>query len=130
MSLVPPVFNGEAVALTTADPIWFALRIADGLNAALVLMHKDPPSEEWARVEERVGNTLFQVNLPVQTLHGDSIGWIVQCQSVPATNLPVFVQLCQGVDPDHLRPLTRVARYDVALTANEARMISDAVQIQ
>jgi hypothetical protein len=54
----------------------------------------------------------------------------VQCQSVPATNLPVFVQLCQGVDANNLRPLTRVVRYDVTLTANESRMISDAIQIQ
>jgi hypothetical protein len=54
----------------------------------------------------------------------------VQCHSVPATNLPVFVQLCQGPDANRLRPLTRVARYDVALAANEARIISDAVQIQ
>lgn len=130
MSKVPPVFGGEAVVLTSSDPLWFAMRVADGLNAALILKHKDPPSEEWATIDQRVGNTLVPVDLQVQTLHGDSIGWIVQCHSVPATNLPVFVQLCQGVDAHHLRPLTRVARYDVALTANEARLISDAVQIQ
>jgi hypothetical protein len=130
MSDVPPVFNGEAVALTTADPIWFAMRVADGLNAGLVLVHKDPPSEDWTRIEERVGNTLLQLNLQVQTLHGDSIGWIVQCQSVPATHLPVFVQLCQGTDAGNLRPITRVARYDVALAANEARLIADAIKIQ
>jgi len=130
MSDVPAIFNGEAVVLMSADPIWFAMRVADGLNAGLVLVHKDPPSEDWARLDERVGNTLLQVNLPVQTLHGDSIGWVVQCHSVPATNLPVFVQLCQGTDVDNLRPLTRVVRYDVALAANEARLIADAVQIQ
>lgn len=130
MSDVPPIFNGEAVAVTSTDPIWFAMRVADGLNAGLILVHKDPPSDDWKTLEQQVGNTLIRVDLPVQTLHGDSIGWVVQCHSVPATNLPVFVQLCQGVDADHLRPLTRVARYDVALTANEARLISDAVQIQ
>jgi len=130
MTDVSPVFNGEAVVLTSSEPIWFAMRVADGLNAGLILKHKDPPSEEWATLEQRVGNVLIPVNLQVQTLHGDSIGWIVQCHSVPATNLPVFVQLCQGVDASHLRPLTRVARYDVALTANQARFISDAVQIQ
>ncbi len=130
MSDVSPVFNGEAIALTSMDPIWFAMRVADGLNAGLLLVHKDPPNEQWARIDQRVGNTLIPVNLPVQTLHGDSIGWVVQCHSVPATNLPVFVQLCQGPDANSLRPLTRVARYDVALAANEARIISDAVQIQ
>jgi len=130
MSDVPAIFNGEAVVLMSADPIWFAMRVADGLNAGLVLVHKDPPVEDWTRLDERVGNTLLQVNLPVQTLHGDSIGWVVQCHSVPATNLPVFVQLCQGTDVDNLRPLTRVVRYDVALAANEARLIADAVQIQ
>ena len=130
MSNVPPVFNGEAVALASADPLWFAMRVADGLNAGLVLVHKDPPSDEWVPIDRRVGNTLVQVQLATQTLHGDSIGWVVQCQSVPATNLPVFVQLCQGVDANNLRPLTRVVRYDVTLTANESRMISDAIQIQ
>jgi hypothetical protein len=130
MSDVPPVFNGEAFALTSTDPIWFAMRVADGLNAGLLLVHKDPPNEQWARIDQRVGNTLIPVNLAVQTLHGDSIGWVVQCHSVPATNLPVFVQLCQGPDANRLRPLTRVARYDVVLAANEARIISDAVQIQ
>ena len=130
MSDVPPVFNGEAFALTSTDPIWFAMRVADGLNAGLLLVHKDPPNEQWAKIEQRVGNTLIPINLAVQTLHGDSIGWVVQCHSVPATNLPVFVQLCQGPDANHLRPLTRVARYDVVLAANEARIISDAVQIQ
>src|SRR5687767_11230062 len=130
MSDVPPVFNGEAFALTSTDPIWFAMRVADGLNAGLLLVHKDPPNQQWAKIDQRVGNTLIQVNLAVQTLHGDSIGWVVQCHSVPATNLPVFVQLCQGPDANNLRPLTRVARYDVELTANEARIISDAVQIQ
>jgi hypothetical protein len=130
MSDVPPVFNGEAFALTSTDPIWFAMRVADGLNAGLLLVHKDPPNEQWAKIDQRVGNTLIPVNLAVQTLHGDSIGWVVQCHSVPATNLPVFVQLCQGPDANRLRPLTRVARYDVALAANEARIISDAVQIQ
>ncbi|HEX6397818.1 MAG TPA: hypothetical protein VFZ95_10365 [Steroidobacteraceae bacterium] len=130
MSNVPPVFNGEAVALASADPLWFAMRVADGLNAGLVLVHKDPPSDEWVAIDRRVGNTLVQVQLATQTLHGDSIGWVVQCQSVPATNLPVFVQLCQGVDANNLRPLTRVARYDVTLVANESRMISDAIQIQ
>jgi hypothetical protein len=130
MTDVPPVFNGEAVALTSSDPLWFAMRVADGLNAGLVLVHKDPPDDHWQTLNQQVGNTLVQVNLPVQTLHGDSIGWVVQCHSVPATNLPVFVQLCQGADANHLRPLTRVARYDVELTANQARLISDAVQIQ
>jgi hypothetical protein len=130
MSDVPPVFNGEAFALTSTDPIWFAMRVADGLNAGLLLVHKDPPNEQWAKIDQRVGNTLIPVNLAVQTLHGDSIGWVVQCHSVPATNLPVFVQLCQGPDANRLRPLTRVARYDVVLAANEARIISDAVQIQ
>jgi hypothetical protein len=130
MSTVPPVFGGQAVALTSSDPIWFAMRVADGLNAAVILKHKDPPGEQWATIDQRVGNTLVPVNLQVQTLHGDSIGWIVQCHSVPATNLPVFVQLCQGVDANQLRPLTRVARYDVALAANQARVISDAIQIQ
>jgi len=130
MSDVPPVFNGELVAMTSTDPIWFAMRVADGLNAGLILVHKDPPSQQWVRLVEQVGNALFPVNLVVQTLHGDSIGWVVQCHSVPATNLPVFVQLCQGPDSSQLRPLTRVARYDVALNANEARIISDAVQIQ
>jgi hypothetical protein len=130
MSDVPPVFNGEAVAVTSTDPIWFAMRVADGLNAGLILVHKDPPGDDWKTLEQQVGSALIRVDLPVQTLHGDSIGWVVQCHSVPATNLPVFVQLCQGVDAEHLRPLTRVARYDVALTANEARLISDAVQIQ
>lgn len=130
MTDVPAVFNGEAVALTSADPIWFAMRVADGLNAGLVLLHKDPPSDDWIPIERRVGNTLVQVRLATQTLHGDSIGWVVQCATVPATNLPVFVQLCQGVDANSLRPLTRVVRYDVTLAANQARMISDAVQIQ
>jgi hypothetical protein len=130
MSDVPPVFNGEAFALTSMDPIWFAMRITDGLNAGLLLMHKDPPNEQWARIDQRVGNTLIPVNLAVETLHGDSLGWVVQCHSVPATNLPVFVQLCQGPDASRLRPLTGVARYDVELTANQARIISDAVQIQ
>ena len=130
MSDVPPVFNGEAFALTSTDPIWFAMRVADGLNAGLLLVHKDPPNQQWAKLDQRVGNTLIPVNLAVQTLHGDSIGWVVQCHSVPATNLPVFVQLCQGPDANQLRPLTRVARYDVELAANEARIISDAVQIQ
>jgi hypothetical protein len=130
MSDVPPVFNGEAFALTSTDPIWFAMRVSDGLNAGLLLVHKDPPNQQWAKIDQRVGNTLIPVNLAVQTLHGDSIGWVVQCHSVPATNLPVFVQLCQGPDANRLRPLTRVARYDVELTANEARIISDAVQIQ
>ena len=130
MSDVTPVFNGELVATTSTDPIWFAMRVADGLNAGLILVHKDPPSQQWVKLAEQVGNALLPVNLAVQTLHGDSIGWVVQCHSVPATNLPVFVQLCQGPDANHLRPLTRVARYDVALTANEARIISDAVQIQ
>lgn len=130
MSTVPPVFGGQAVALTSSDPIWFAMRVADGLNVALILKHMDPPSEDWVTIDQRVGNTLVPVNLQVQTLHGDSLGWIVDCHSVPATNLPVFVQLCQGVAANRLRPLTRVARYDVALKANESRLFSDAIRIQ
>ena len=51
MSDVPAVFNGEAFALTSTDPIWFAMRVADGLklNAAL--------QASYARLKDRTHDT-------------------------------------------------------------------------
>ncbi len=132
--VLPPVFNGAAVVLMNDDPLWIAMRVSPGLLAGVSFRHLDPPNQSWVpfleRVLDRSNSLLERVAMPIAALHGDSIGWIIQCHSAVSTNQPVFLQVCQGVDDTHLRPVTRVARYDVELTANQARLITDAIQIQ
>jgi hypothetical protein len=130
MTDLAPVFNGERVALMSIDPVWFVVRVTEGLNAGIRLVHLDPPSQLWAPLAQGIGSMAVHIDHAVESLHGDSIGWIIQCESNSAVNLPVFVQLFQGTDAAGFRPITRVVRYDVGLTAGESRMINDAVQIQ
>ena len=127
---IAPVFNGEQIALVSADPVWFAVRVSQGINAAIRLVHKDPPSEEWAPLANGIGSMAVHIDHAIDSLHGDSIGWLIQCQCNSAVNVPVFAQLFQGTDATGFRPITRIARYDVILTAGQARIISDAIQIQ